>query len=160
MSLSAPGGRYASLDQDLAAMSLLLRCYPVGAENLLPGLHTERMHFYWMRSCTRGSNKTRGIISSIFWINSNFRSFFAFSGTSSRSFSFFLGKMTVWIPARRAASTFSLIPPTGSTVPRSVISPVMAISLRIGRRVKSEVKAVNMVTPAEGPSFGTDPAGT
>ena len=30
------------------------------------------------------------------------------------------------IPARLAASIFSLMPPTGSTLPRSVISPVMA----------------------------------
>ena len=36
------------------------------------------------------------------------------------------------MPARRAASTFSLMPPTGSTRPVSVISPVMAVSLRTG----------------------------
>ena len=36
-------------------------------------------------------------------------------------------------PARWAASTFSLIPPTGSTLPRSVISPVIAMSSRTGR---------------------------
>ena len=34
------------------------------------------------------------------------------------------------MPARRAASTFSLMPPIGSTSPVSVISPVMAVSLR------------------------------
>jgi len=45
-------------------------------------------------------------------------------------------------------------------VPRSVISPVMARSLRTGRRVASEARAVTMVTPAEGPSFGMAPAGT
>ncbi|PIE33750.1 hypothetical protein CSA56_10520 [candidate division KSB3 bacterium] len=39
--------------------------------------------------------KARGIISSIFCTNWKVRSFLAFSGTSSRSFSFFLGKMTV-----------------------------------------------------------------
>ena len=36
------------------------------------------------------------------------------------------------MPARRAASTFSLTPPIGSTRPVSVISPVMAVSLRTG----------------------------
>ena len=53
-----------------------------------------------------------------------------------------------------------MIPPTGSTLPRSVISPVMATSLRTGRRVASEASAVTMVTPAEGPSLGMAPAGT
>ena len=48
------------------------------------------------------------------------------SGTSSRSFSFRRGRMTVSMPARCAASTFSLMPPTGRTLPRSVISPVIA----------------------------------
>ena len=39
------------------------------------------------------------------------------------------------IPARRAASTFSLMPPMGSTSPVSVISPVIATSLRAGSLV-------------------------
>ncbi len=38
--------------------------------------------------------------------------------------------------ARFAASTFSLIPPTGRILPVSVISPVMATSRRAGRLVK------------------------
>jgi hypothetical protein len=38
----------------------------------------------------------------------------------------FRGRMTSVTPARFAASTFSLIPPTGSTLPLSVISPVIA----------------------------------
>ena len=59
-----------------------------------------------------------------------------------------------------AAKTFSLIPPTGRTKPRRVISPVMATSLRTGLPVRREVRAVNMVTPAEGPSLGIAPAGT
>ena len=63
------------------------------------------------------------------------------------------------MPARCAASTFSLMPPTGSTRPRSVISPVIATSLRIGLPVSSDASAVNMVTPADGPSFGIAPAG-
>jgi hypothetical protein len=44
-----------------------------------------------------------------------------------------------------AGKTFSLIPPTGSTLPRSVISPVMAASLCTGRRGAS---AVMIITPA------------
>jgi hypothetical protein len=41
------------------------------------------------------------------------------------------GSMTVEIPAWIAASTSSFTPPLGSTRPRSEISPVMAVSLRI-----------------------------
>jgi len=37
------------------------------------------------------------------------------------------GSITRWIPARIAASTFSLMPPTGSTRPRRLISPVIAV---------------------------------
>ena len=66
----------------------------------------------------------------------------------------------VLIPARCAPSTFSFRPPIGNTLPRSVISPVMATSWRTGRPVISDASAVAMVTPAEGPSLGTAPAGT
>ena len=53
------------------------------------------------------------------------------------------------------------MPPTGSTVPRSVISPVIATSL-LDRRTasRSDATAVNIVTPALGPSFGVPPFGT
>ena len=64
------------------------------------------------------------------------------------------------MPARRAPRTFVLIPPTGSTLPRRVISPVIAVSGLHRRSVKSEAIAVAIVTPADGPSFGTAPAGT
>jgi hypothetical protein len=43
------------------------------------------------------------------------------------------GSMTVEIPAWIAASTSSFTPPLESTRPRSEISPVMAVSLRIVR---------------------------
>ena len=56
--------------------------------------------------------------------------------------------------------TFSLMPPTGSTRPRRLISPVIAVSLLTVRPVSSETSAVNIATPAEGPSFGIAPAGT
>ena len=52
------------------------------------------------------------------------------------------------------------MPPTGSTRPRSEISPVMAVSLRTVRLVSSDVSAVNIATPALGPSLGVAPAGT
>ena len=42
------------------------------------------------------------------------------------------GSITAAIPAPTAATTFSLIPPTGRTSPRRLISPVMARSLRAG----------------------------
>ena len=72
-------------------------------------------------------------------------------------FSFWRGRITSRRPTRRAASTFSLMPPTGSTCPVSVISPVMARSPRTGRPVSSDASAVTIVTPAEGPSLGWRP---
>ncbi len=48
--------------------------------------------------------------------------------------------MIVLSPARCAASTFSLMPPTGNTCPRRVISPVMARSARMRRPVSNDVK--------------------
>jgi hypothetical protein len=36
----------------------------------------------------------------------------------------------------------------------------MAVSLRTVRPVSSDASAMNMATPALGPSFGTAPAGT
>ena len=52
------------------------------------------------------------------------------------------------------------MPPTGSTRPDSVISPVIATSPRTGRRDSSDTSAVTIVTPAEGPSLGIAPDGT
>lgn len=40
-----------------------------------------------------------------------------------------------------------------------MISPVMATSERTSRPLKSEARQVTMVTPADGPSFVTAPAG-
>src|SRR6516225_9266205 len=48
------------------------------------------------------------------------------------------------MPARCAPTTFSLMPPTGSTSPRRLISPVIAVSLRTVRSVISDTSAVNM----------------
>ena len=53
-----------------------------------------------------------------------------------------------------------LIPPTGNTLPRKVISPVMATASRTLRCVSAEAKDVAMVIPADGPSLGTAPSGT
>ncbi len=63
------------------------------------------------------------------------------------------------MPARWAASTFSLIPPTGSALPRRSISPVIATSLRTGRRLNTETIATVSATPADGPSFLMPPCG-
>ena len=76
------------------------------------------------------------------------------SGMSRRSFSFFLGRITILAPERCAARILLLSPPIGSTRPRRVISPVIATSLRTGMPVKAETIAVAMVTPADGPSAG------
>src|SRR5256885_8823064 len=70
------------------------------------------------------------------------------------------GSITLVRPAAAAATTFSLMPPTGSTKPRSEISPVIAVSLLTVRSVSMEASAVNIATPALGPSFGVAPAGT
>lgn len=48
---------------------------------------------------------------------------------------------------------------TGSTRPLSVISPVMATSDLTNRPLNREARQVTMVTPADGPSFVTAPAG-
>ena len=72
-------------------------------------------------------------------------------------FSLAFGRMMRLMPARCAASTFSLIPPTG-TNPVRLISPVMAVSLRTGfAGHRREASAVAMVIPAEGPSLGMAP---
>ncbi|MBP2684848.1 MAG: rane-associated protein [Deltaproteobacteria bacterium] len=81
-------------------------------------------------------------------------------GISSRSFPFRPGMITWSIPARSAASAFSFTPPMGRTRPRRVTSPVIATSLRTGIPVREETRAVAIVMPAEGPSFGIPPDGT
>ena len=59
-----------------------------------------------------------------------------------------------------AAKIFSLIPPTGNTLPLNVISPVIARSFLTFLCVITETKQVNMAIPALGPSFGVAPSGT
>ena len=66
----------------------------------------------------------------------------------------------VFTPARLAARIFSLMPPTGSTFPLNVISPVIATPLRRGCFLSAESIEDTMVMPADGPSFGTAPSGT
>ena len=55
------------------------------------------------------------------------------------------------------AIVFSLIPPTGRTLPVNDTSPVMAIFCLIGRFIASDNKAVTIVQPALGPSLGVAP---
>ena len=81
------------------------------------------------------------------------------SGRSSRSLRLSCGMMTRLMPARWAASSFSLIPPTSSTRPFSVISPVIATSCRTARPVNRLARQVATATPADGPSFGVAPSG-
>ena len=64
------------------------------------------------------------------------------------------------MPARCAAMTFSLTPPISSTLPRKVISPVIATSRRTGKSVRDDMTAVAIAIPADGPSLGTAPSGT
>uniref|UniRef100_A0A6B0V2T5 Putative secreted protein n=1 Tax=Ixodes ricinus TaxID=34613 RepID=A0A6B0V2T5_IXORI len=64
------------------------------------------------------------------------------------------------MPTLFAAMVFSLMPPTGSTLPVSDTSPVMATPGSTGLPSARESRAVTMVMPALGPSFGTAPSGT
>src|SRR5690348_8630870 len=83
-----------------------------------------------------------------------------FFGMSARSFSFSSGMITVVMPPRCAASSFSLRPPIGNTRPRRVISPVIATSERTGTFVNADTSAVHIAMPALGPSLGVAPSGT
>ena len=82
------------------------------------------------------------------------------AGRSSRSCTFSRGRMIRFRPARCAARTFSRTPPIGKTCPVSVISPVIPTSSATGMPRTRDAIAVAIVTPADGPSFGTAPAGT
>ena len=62
-------------------------------------------------------------------------------------------------PARYAASALSRSPPTASTLPRRLTSPVIATSWRMGRSLSTEAITSPTVTPADGPSLGTPAAG-
>src|ERR1700730_15800966 len=69
------------------------------------------------------------------------------SGISTRSLAFSSGIKIFFRPPRSAASNFSLSPPIGRILPRKVISPVIAMSRRIGMPVMIETIAVAMATP-------------
>lgn len=53
--------------------------------------------------------------------------------------------------------TFSLIPPTGKTLPVNETSPVIATFCINGLFIASDNKAETIVQPADGPSFGVAP---
>lgn len=76
---------------------------------------------------------------------------------SSKSFRFSAGRTMQLTPTRLAAMIFSLIPPTGSTLPVSDTSPVMAKFCRMGCFDANDNKAVTIVHPALGPSLGVAP---
>ncbi|AAO36844.1 membrane-associated protein [Clostridium tetani E88] len=81
-------------------------------------------------------------------------------GIFIKSFSLSLGIITVSIPALYAANVFSFNPPIANTSPVNVISPVIATLCLTFLELKAETMAVIIVTPADGPSFGTAPSGT
>lgn len=58
-----------------------------------------------------------------------------------------------------AATHFSLMPPTGSTLPLNVIYPVIASLSRTGTFSNREAMQATIVTPADGPSFFVAPSG-
>lgn len=63
------------------------------------------------------------------------------------------------IPSYMAATHFSRTPPTASTCPLRVISPVIDRFYLTGIFKRRETKQVTIVTPADGPSFLIPPAG-
>ena len=71
------------------------------------------------------------------------------SGISSTSFLLSWHIIMSVIPARLAARIFSFIPPTGNTLPRSVISPVIAVFLRTLRWVSAEAAQAAALAEAE-----------
>src|SRR2546425_11227862 len=110
---------------------------------------------------TRGVGSSRAMASTSSTVSTGVisSSCFTSSGTSTRSLLLRAGTITRFTPARAAAVSFSFRPPIGSTRPRRVSSPVIAMSLRAGRRHSSDARAVAIAIPAEGPSLGTAPAG-
>ena len=62
-----------------------------------------------------------------------------------------------YLMSARTNDTEAII--TGSTSPLRVTSPVMAVSDLTHRPVKSDTRTVTIVTPADGPSLPTAPAG-
>ena len=100
-----PGVRPAARDLQVD-LTLLLGRHARRARPRAPG-----------RSSRRGRTRARVFVS---------------GGSSPRSGSFSLGRITRFKPARCAASTFSRTPPIGSTWPVSVISPVMPTSSETG----------------------------
>ena len=82
------------------------------------------------------------------------------SGTSSRSASLRLGRITVVMPARCAASTFSLSAADGQHLAAQRDLAGHGHVVLTGVPVTSEAMAVAIVTPALGPSLGMAPAGT
>lgn len=73
----------------------------------------------------------------------------SFGTSCSTSLRFAHGRMTLVICARCAPSTFSLIPPTAPTRPRSVTSPVIAMLLGTHAPVSSDTNAHVYSTSAE-----------
>ena len=117
------------------------------------------MTFWCCRVGSLFSSNASSKASSIFstkWMNN---SFLTSSGISETSSLFFIGKITFLILLRWAAIHFSFIPPTGSTNPYKLSSPVIAKSYFTRLPVKSDTMATVIVTPADGPSLGVDAAG-
>src|SRR2546428_9789685 len=107
----------------------------------------------------RGSSNACSSTSSIVSTGLISSSCFTSSGTSTMSLWLRAGTSTVLTPARAAAVSFSLSPPIGRMRPPSVSSAVIATSWRARRPHRSDASAVAIAIPADGPSFGTAPAG-
>src|SRR2546426_6568786 len=107
-----------------------------------------------------GSSSASSSTSSIVSTGLISSSCFTSSGTSTMSLLLRAGTSTVFTPAPPPAASFPFSPPIRRHRPRRVSSPLIAPSWRAGRRHKSDARAAAIVIPADGPSFGTAPAGT
>ena len=88
-----------------------------------------------------------------------FNPFFRYSGSSSTSLTFPFGNIKFLMLDLLAAINFSFKPPIDNTLPVSVISPVIAKLFFTGLSKRRDSRAVTIVIPAEGPSFGVAPSG-
>ena len=79
------------------------------------------------------------------------------SSPRGTSFSLSLGTATSLIPFLLAPYIFSNIPPTGLTFPLKEISPVIAMSWRIGLSVRALIIQTVIAAPADGPSIWPPP---
>src|SRR5712691_3220126 len=156
---AAKGDEEQKCEKDIRDAATLHRCVSDLSFFSLSALYSASSYLR-SRLFTRYSGMSASFqTSSTLSANTKVSPSFTSCGTSVRSLRLPSGRTTTLMFARCAAITFSLMPPTDSTLPRSVISPVMATSCLTGRSPITDAMHVAIATPADGPSFGIAPAG-